>query len=131
MSVEGDLAALLGNMRPRLLDGSFVFVTVDGWAGAEGLDARASVHEDEGLSVVVDRLEADRRQLSYDYVAAWITLEVRSALGAVGLTAAVSRTLADAGISCNVIAGRHHDHLLVPAERVAEAMITLQALSGG
>lgn len=68
-------------------------------------------------------------QLAYDYVAAWITLEVPSSLAAVGLTAAVSGALHDAGISCNVIAGRHHDHLLIPADRAADAMTALAKLS--
>jgi hypothetical protein len=54
---------------------------------------------------------------------------VHSALDAVGLTAAVSTALADAGLSCNVIAGYHHDHLLVPADRVAEALAVLSDLS--
>jgi uncharacterized protein len=40
-------------------------------------------------------------------------LRVSSALEEIGLTAAVSRVLADAGISGNVIAGAAHDHLAV------------------
>ena len=67
--------------------------------------------------------------LTYDYVAAWITLQVHSALDAVGLTSAVSRVLAEAGLSCNVIAGYHHDHLLVSAERGHEAVALLRDLS--
>ena len=47
-----------------------------------------------------------------------MTLEVRSALGALGLSAAVTGALCEPGISCNVVAGYHHDHLLVPHERV-------------
>lgn len=108
-----------------------MFVTIDGSVPPSDLEVHASVCEPEGLSVVVARGEADRRQLPYDYVAAWITLEVPSALAAVGLTAAVSRALADAGISANVIAGHHHDHLLVPADRAADAMSALQTLSRG
>jgi uncharacterized protein len=54
---------------------------------------------------------------------------VHSALDAVGLTAAVSRALAAAGLSCNVLAGLHHDHLLVPAGRADEALAVLRELS--
>jgi hypothetical protein len=52
-----------------------------------------------------DRADANRVGLAYDYVAARITLRVGSALTDVGLTSLFSRVLADAGISCNVIAG--------------------------
>lgn len=126
---ETDLAILLGGMRPRLVQGSFVFVTVDGLELPPDLDVHASVREVEGLSVVIARADADRRQLAYDYVAAWITLDVPSALAAVGLSAAVSGALAGGGISANVIAGHHHDHVLVPADRAADAMAALQTLS--
>ena len=56
---------------------------------------------------------------------------MHSALDAVGLTAAVSTALADADLSCNVIASYHHDHLLVPADRGAEAIAVLSDLSRG
>lgn len=60
--------------------------------------------------------------------AAWITLTVHSDLQAVGLTAAVATSLADAGISCNVVAAAHHDHLFVPVESAGLAIAVLQAL---
>jgi uncharacterized protein len=103
--------------------GEFVFVVADDGAGAE-----ATVREDEGLTVVLARERADELGLPYDYVAAWITLRIDSTLEQVGLTAQFSRALADAGISCNVLAGVHHDHLLVPADRADEAIETLCAL---
>ena len=53
---------------------------------------------------------------------------MHSALEAVGLTAAVSRALADEGISCNVIAGLRHDHLLVPAADGDAALASLRRL---
>ena len=59
---------------------------------------------------------------------AWITLAVHSDLAAVGLTAAFARALGDAGVSCNVIAGVHHDHLFVPVDRAADALAALHAL---
>ncbi|MFT3878132.1 MAG: ACT domain-containing protein [Gemmatales bacterium] len=62
------------------------------------------------------------------FQAEWITLEVYSDLSGVGLTAAVSGVLAKAGISCNVVAGYHHDHLFVPAGRGQEAVKLLLEL---
>lgn len=62
-------------------------------------------------------------------MAAWITLRVHSALDAVGLTAAVSLALTDAGLSCNVVAGFHHDHVFVPYDRAAQAVDVLKALA--
>jgi hypothetical protein len=124
---ERDLDKLIAKMSPELQAGEFVFVSA-GPSDAPAVEVFASVREREGLSLVVTREDADARGLSYDYVAAWITLTVESAPDAVGLTAAVSGTLADAGISCNVIAGARHDHLLVPVQRAADAMAVLDEL---
>jgi hypothetical protein len=102
-----------------------VFVSIDGPAYADTL---AMVAEEEGRTLVVTRQTADQRGWHYDYVTGWITLRVHSSLAAVGLTSAVSTALANAGISCNVLAGYHHDHLLVPIDRVGEAVRVLQML---
>ena len=125
MSGERDLRTLLATMTPERVDGQFVFAATPGPIST----ALATVVEDEGLSVVLSRADADRLGVPYGFVAAWITLRVHSALDAVGLTAAVSRVLTQAGISCNVIAGFHHDHLLVPDERADEALTLLRGLS--
>ena len=45
-----------------------------------------------------------------------------------GLTAAVSQALAEAGISCNMFAGVHHDHLFVPVDEAARALAVLREL---
>ena len=78
--------------------------------------------------MILTRADADRAGLAYDYVAARITLRVNSALADVGLTALFSRTLAGAGISCNVIAGRAHDHLFVDWDQAARALARLREL---
>lgn len=88
-----------------------------------------TVREDEGLTLVLDRQQADHLGLPYDYVAAWITPRVHSALDAVGLTAAVAGALASDGISCNVVAGYHHDHLFVPAHQAQAALDALRDLA--
>jgi len=53
---------------------------------------------------------------------------VHSSLEAVGLTAAFSSALGEAGISCNVLAGYFHDHLLVPAAEAGNAIDVLLGL---
>ena len=127
MSGERDLETLLRSVDPEVRPGTFVFVVVHEEALLDELDPEATIRESEGLTAVVRRERADALGVPYDYLAAWITLRVHSALDAVGLTATVSSALARAGIACNVIAGYHHDHLLVPADRAADA---LEALSG-
>lgn len=122
-----DLDQLLKSMEPELVDGEYVFVSVEG--PMDRLDALAMVLEAEGTTYVLTRSEADQRGLAFDLVAAWITLRVHSALDAVGLTAAATGALADHGISCNVLAGRYHDHLLVPHHRGPEAVQILERLA--
>jgi hypothetical protein len=90
--------------------------------------AAATIMEDEGLAVVLRRQDADDHGIPYEYVAAWLTLTVHSSLDAVGLTAAFSSALGQAGISCNVLAGFHHDHLLVPISEAARAVEVLRNL---
>ena len=129
MSGQRDLQRLLAGMSPALHPDVHVFTTVPDGVAPGQLRPFATVREEEGLTLVLTRQEADRAGLRYDYLAARITLRVQSDLAAVGLTAAVSSALAAAGISCNVIAGHHHDHLLVPHDRSLEAVRLLEQLA--
>jgi hypothetical protein len=129
MSGETNLARLLRSMTPQLNPGQYVFCCVPVGHDCSALQPIASLREAEGLSLVLTRESADAHGLHYDYIAAWITLQVHSSLAAVGLTASFSAALAQAGISCNVVAGFHHDHLFVPSERAEKALSTLRALS--
>ncbi|MFC8303257.1 ACT domain-containing protein [Specibacter sp. NPDC057265] len=126
MAGEKNLQALLHNMSPVLNDGSYVFSIVESDIPS-GVRPVVTVREKEGLTLIVEKSDADAAGLSYEYVAAWITLEVHSALEAVGLTAAISNALKEAGISCNVVAGYTHDHLFVPADRAHDALAALRS----
>jgi len=123
---EHDLATLLRTMRPRREGGEWVFVTLE--EVPAGVRALATFQEAEGLSAVVRRDDADAHAWAYDLVTAWVSLTVHSALDAVGLTAALSAALAEAGISANVIAARHHDHVFVPLPQADEAVELLHRL---
>lgn len=115
-------------IQPDLAAEPYVFATSDTTQPPPGLAPFAVIREDEGLTLILTRTEADRAGLSYGYVAARITLRVNSALADVGLTALVSRILADAGISCNVIAGLAHDHLFVEWDDGARALALMRDL---
>ncbi|MDH4561957.1 ACT domain-containing protein [Pseudomonas sp. BN411] len=129
MAGETALSTLIRNMSPQLNPGQFVFCTLDDAARLQGSVPLGSFREQEGLTVILERDEADRLNLSYDYTAAWITLQVHSSLSAVGLTAAFAAALAQAGVSCNVVAGYFHDHLFVASEDAERAVSTLRALA--
>ncbi|MET9603643.1 ACT domain-containing protein [Streptomyces sp. NPDC006512] len=130
MSGESDLRKLLSGMRPELNEGRYVFCTLPASARVpDGLTPVATVLEPEGLTLVLRQEDADAAALAYDYTAGWITLRIHSALDAVGLTGAFAAELAAHGLSCNVIAGYHHDHLFVAADRAAEAVSVLEELA--
>ena len=60
-----------------------------------------------------------------------ITLQVHSSLAAVGLTAGVAESLAAHGISANMVAAFHHDHVFVPWPKRDEALKILENLAKG
>lgn len=112
-----DLAGMLGVMAPLLDLSEWRFALVE---GDPPHDAFALIREDEGTTAIIKGAGGGFAR---------ITLQVHSALDGVGLTAAVARALAEAGIACNVVAGYHHDHLFVPWARRDEALAILQRLA--
>ena len=126
-----DLSELLRSIAPHRNPGVYVFAVVPLDADLSGVATIATFREAEGLTVVIEESEAIRANLAILFRAAWITLSVHSDLQAVGLTAAFATALAEAGISCNVLAAAHHDHLFVPVEDAERAFECLRALQNG
>jgi hypothetical protein len=125
-----DLSALLAGLSPRLQRGEYAFCSVPHGARLPMLpEPLATFRERESLSLVVPIDAARAAEVDHEGPFRLITLEVRSSLHAVGLTAAVARGLANEGIGANVIAGYHHDHILVPSERADDAIAALKRLS--
>lgn len=112
--------------------GTFVYVSSPGGDARLAEQAAAMVHEPEGITYVVP---ADAPALTSSPTArrhgppmAWLTVAAHTSLEGVGLTARLATALAADGVPCNVVAGAWHDHLLVPADRRAEAVGALLAL---
>ncbi|HHP7238664.1 ACT domain-containing protein [Longibacter sp.] len=131
-----DLGELLSKMDPVVLEAEYVYITVpddreewpDAFTEAEPL---GTFREDEGESWIVERSVADAAEWSYDAVFRGITLTVHSSLTAIGFLAVLTFALSEQGIAVNVVSATYHDHLLVPKERVRDAMAVLRGLQTG
>ena len=128
MAGETDLNALLGDLRPSLSPSTYVFCTVEGarYGDLAHTQPLASITEREGLTLVMTQAYADQADLAYEGTFRCITLDVHSSLEAVGLTAAVADVLGRHGISANVLAGYHHDHVFVPEHQAEAALACLR-----
>ena len=128
MKPVSERGAMIAAMEPRLDTSHWRFVLV-GPANAPQLLGAAigTFREDEGVTAIVPSDLADALGLEGPNFAR-ITLMVLSDLEGVGLTAAVSGALADAGVACNMVAAFHHDHAFVPAAKGGEALRILQDL---
>ena len=120
-------------MTPTLRPETYVFWTLPpGESLRAGIVPFATVREDEGLTVVLERERGSGPEpFQHENIFQAITLGVHSSLDAVGFIAVVASALADAGIAGNILAGYHHDHVLVPAARAEQAMTTLRAVADG
>src|SRR5262249_41401564 len=128
MSGETDLATLLRSLAPALDPVEYGFGVV-----APGASLRAPIEplglfrEAEGMTVIAPVGALAAAGLAPAQGWARITLTVHSSLQAVGLTAAVAQALAAEGISANMVAAYHHDHVFVPWDRRHDAVAALQS----
>lgn len=124
MPGETDLEKMLAGLRPTLLEGDFVFCTVvdASLSDVVHLNPLASYQEDEGLSLLLHKEQADAAACEYHGVFKGITLSVHSSLDAVGLTAAVAGKLAEFDIPANMVAAHYHDHVFIPREKAPRAL---------
>lgn len=121
---------MIASMTPVLQEGVYVFCTMlhnDDAKSALRL-ALGSFAEDEGMSLILPKADADKLGLTYDTEMKQITLMVFSSLTGIGLTAAVATELAREKIPANVVAATQHDHVFVPAKHAERAMKLLRDL---
>jgi len=129
MDREKKEQTILKKLNPKLNDGEYVFCSVNNIDKIESNKIIGSFKEKEGVSIVISKKEAINLNLSYSFIAAWITLRLYSSLEDVGLTANFSNALSNNGISCNVISGYYHDHVFVNINDKDKAMNILKNLS--
>lgn len=126
-----DLRAILATLQPELHAGVYAYVMLPADTSDPALascfaSCIAFVRESEGCTFVLPLEQCVVLHLEPRYRCRWITLQVHSDLAAVGLTAAFATALASGGMSCNVIAGTVHDHVLVDEHAGERAMDVLR-----
>ncbi|QIE45102.1 ACT domain-containing protein [Pseudohalocynthiibacter aestuariivivens] len=129
MTGEHDLNTLLASMDPVLASETFVFVTIPSRQVPADITAKMMLQEAEGTTLILPRVEAEAANLPYTFAARMITLNVHSALDAVGFIARIATELAAHGMGVNPVAGYYHDHLFIPEDRADDAMRILRAFS--
>lgn len=124
-----ELDEILKSLAPEMDPQPYVFCQVNGGlSGYIELEPFATILEREGTTLILNESAAQAAGLNYEGIFRRITLTVHSSLQAVGLTAAVSGRLAQAGIAANMVAGYCHDHIFVPAARADDALRLLTSL---
>ena len=113
----------LKNLNPVLLEDEYVFCTFLSsiYGDHNKLNPIASFNEKEGLTLVVKKEIAKFNNLEFKGTFKCISLNLISSLTSVGLTALISKALADNEISANIYAGYYHDHIFVPLEKANDA----------
>ena len=129
MTAEIELSNLIRGMKPQLQEGEYVFCSVPNYRVLVDIEPVCIFREVEGFTLIITKQQAEKFLIPYAFTAAWITLKIHSSLDAVGFTAAISKQLAMAGISCNVIAAYYHDHLFVRLSDAHHAIEILTAMA--
>jgi uncharacterized protein len=129
MPNETNLRLLIQGMTPELDSKPYGYVVAKAELNLPVESCFATIREAEGLTLVgrADILLAAGYVLNSEW--AHITLQIHSSLEAIGLTAAFAAALGQVGVSANVIAGFHHDHIFVQWDKRDAAMAALIALS--
>lgn len=130
MTGETNLEALIKSMEPVLQPGVYVFATVDPSMAISSLAPRMIFEEDEGKTLILLRETAEKNGIAAEFPCRMITLNVHSALDAVGFLAKITNALAGLGMGVNPVSAFYHDHLFIPEDRADDAMLALKALSG-
>lgn len=129
MSGERDLEILIRGLSAELVPGTFVFATLAADKVPPDLSPRMRFEEAEGSTLILEKAQAEAHGLPWAFPCRMITLNVHSALEAVGFMARIAAALTEQGISANPVAGFYHDHLFVPEDRAGDALDLLERLA--
>lgn len=124
-SGEINLDQLLKGMKPILHPDIFVFTTFGEGEKRADLDPIMMFKESEGTTLIITLDTAESAGIPFEFPCRMITLNIHSALDAVGFIAKIASRLAELDMGVNPVAGFYHDHLFIPVKRAEDAMMEL------
>lgn len=132
MAAQGEthLDTLIQSMQPVMHDEVFVFATVPTDFDWLSMNPVMVFKESEGVTLILNQAVSEAAGINVEFPCRMITLNIHSSLDAVGFLARITTTLAGLDMGVNPVSGFYHDHLFVPAEKAAEALDALVAMSG-
>ena len=128
MTGETNLDQLIKAMDPVLHHDTFVFVTFSDSVVPNGLETIMTFREKEGLTAIATLASAEATNTPFEFPCRMITLNIHSALDAVGFLARITTALAVEEMGVNPVSGFYHDHLFVPQARADDAMRVLNGM---
>ena len=129
MSGETNLQRLTQTMSATLAKDLYVFVALGANPIPSGIRPVMVFQEVEGTTLICRQQEALDHQLAYEFPCRLITLNVHSALEAVGFIAKIASALAARGMGVNPVSGFYHDHLFIPDGREQDALKILDEMA--
>lgn len=129
MSGETNLDRLIASLSAILVDGLYVFATIQSDQEPLNISPRMVFREAEGTTYILLKSEAESLGLPYEFPCRMITLNIHSSLQAVGFMARITTELAKQDMGVNPVSGFFHDHLFVPDGREADALKILEEMS--
>ena len=126
---ETNLDELLRSMSAELVEGLYVFITRPFDGLPAGVTPKMFFQEAEGLTLILLKDEGEALGLAYKFPCRMITLNIHSALEAVGFLARITTALAKHDMGVNPVSAFFHDHLFVPDGRELDALAVLEKLA--
>jgi hypothetical protein len=129
MTGETNLNELIKSMSAVLVDGLYVFATIQPDQNPPDIEPRMTFKEAEGTTYILLKSEAETCGLAYEFPCRMITLNIHSSLEAVGFIARIATELAKHDMGVNPVSGFFHDHLFVPDGREVDAINILREMA--
>jgi uncharacterized protein len=116
MSGQKNLAEVIKSLKASCDNIEYGFAAVQNNKISIDDQVFCTVKENEGFTIIADKKYFETNGIKYDCPFAKLTIETHTSLDLIGLTAVLSKKLADNNIPANIIAGYYHDHIFVPYE---------------